>query len=221
MRKPNALQVWLGFVVACCTALVVGGGAWMAHTIDGLRTESAARQSAVEELATQYASLYQQAESQGVQPDTPEPSSLPTAGPRGEQGARGEPGAPGPVGPPGMPGMLGPAGPAGAPGLVGERGSTGTPGADGAPGAAGPAGPAGPAGASGEPGPAGPAGPAGDIGPAGPPGPEGPPGATGLAGPACADGSSPQQVYVQVRTDPALPTTQEWRPATLCLTTTP
>lgn len=52
------------------------------------------------------------------------------------------------------------------------------------------------------------------TGPQGPAGPEGP---AGAPGPTCAEGTTPTTIWVQTRTDPFLPTTRQWRQATLCL----
>lgn len=114
--------------------------------------------------------------------------SDPVPGPTGPQGSQGEPGDPG------EPGATGPQGPVGPAGPEGTQGVSGSPGAQGS---------------QGEPGPAGPQGVPGATGPQGPAGP---------AGPTCAEGTTPTTIWVQTRTDPFLPTTQQWRQATLCLT---
>lgn len=159
-------------------------------------------EAAVADSAERYAELYDQAVEQGVKPDTPPPTDIPAPrqGERGETGLRGEPG---PAGPMGWTGAPGPAGPAG---LVGPPGPTGPAGPVGPAGVTGPAGEPGPAGAQGEPGPAG-----ADSTVPGPAGPPGPP------GPTCPDGSTLTSAAVQIRTTPEDPSSQEWRPAVLCL----
>lgn len=187
-------------VVLGIVATIVGGGTWMATTIDSLRSEGDQRQAVIDQLTTQYADLYAEAQREGLEPSAPEPDEVAqqaeaVVGPQGERGPKGEPGAvgdagrdgePGPPGPPGEAGPRGPAGVTGERGIPGDTGPMGPPGLDGAPGPQGPAGPA---------------------GPAGPPGP---------AGATCPDGTTPLDVWVQTRTDPMLPTTQQWRHATIC-----
>lgn len=219
-RRPNAWQVFTGILVILMGVLIVGGGAWMAAMVRDLRVESDARQDAIERLAADYASLYAQAQAEGVDPDAPEPSVVTEVARQGERGDRGEPGFPGAAGPPGPTGFPGAPGAAGLPGAQGVPGVPGPVGPPGPVGQSGPAGPAGEAGAQGEPGATGPAGPPGEMGPAGPQGPEGPTGATGPAGPAgptCPDGTSLVTTWLQSRENPDIPTTQSWIPATICV----
>lgn len=200
MRRPSLVEWWLGFVVLLIAILVVGGGAWMAHTINDLREEGFTRQATIERLAADYADLYAEAQRQGVEPEAPAPEDVAReaeskAGPPGDRGPRGEPGADG------TDGAAGDDGEPGEPGAPGPRGPAGVAGERGIPGDTGPMGPPGPAGVDGAPGPTGPPGPAGAVGP---------------AGAACPDGTTPTTYWVQTRTDPMLPTTQQWRQAAVC-----
>lgn len=45
-------------------------------------------------------------------------------------------------------------------------------------------------------------------------------GAPGAPGPACAEGATPTQVWIQTRSNPDEPPTQEWQLATVCMATT-
>lgn len=189
-------------VALTALALFVGVVAWQAITIQQQRTALMDQYDAHTQLVDQYADLYMQAQSEGVDPDTaepgdlPDPAASPAAGPQGVQGPRGLPGPQGPVGPPGRQGdpgipgpmgLIGPEGPRGMdgqPGPTGERGAPGAAGADGLNGAPGPAGAMGPAGPVGPPGPAGPAGKDSTV--PGPPGPTGAPG-RGIAAIECGD----------------------------------
>lgn len=158
--------------------LVVLSLAWVVLTAQDLAAAGAARQQTLDLLVHQYAELYEQAEEEGVNPDTPEPSEIaeqvvPTQGLTGARGDMGEPGRTGPQG---------------------EPGATGEPGPSGATGASGPSGSAG---ANGEPGPAGPQGPAGADGAAGPAG------ADGAPGPTCPDGSTLVEAWVLAADDEA------------------
>lgn len=188
MRRVNPLWMAVTLIALLIVTLIVGGGAWMAHTISQLRDEGFYRQQKIEDLLDQYEDLYEQATKSGADVDVPSPVEVRHGdpGPRGERGPEGERGPRGPRGVPGPPGEVGPPGPPGAFGPEGERGRAGADGATGATGARGEAGqdgargPQGERGAQGERGPAGPAGPAGDDGARGPTGPAGEPGAPGL-----------------------------------------
>lgn len=187
------VATWL--VILLALALMVGGGAWMAHQIGRLQTVAEERQAVLDELTDQYTALYEQAIVEGVQPRTESPDEVrekspdPIPGPRGERGEMGPQGEPGPAGPAGRPGVdgePGEPGPPGGPGPAGPAGEPGAPGMDGTPGERGPAGPQGERGPQGEPGPAGKDGPPGAAGPEGPPGPAGKDG-RGITAVACTD----------------------------------
>lgn len=219
VRSVEAPATWpkvgMWVLAALAAVLIVGGGAWMAYTIDDLRAEGQERQAILEQLAADYAALYAEAEAEGVNPSAPDPGKVvpESVAARGEKGDRGAPGPVGPQGPrgedgrdgdDGADGKTGPAGPSGAKGPAGAAGAKGD---QGEPGATGPQGPAGPKGDPGEPGPRGP------EGPQGPPGPEGPQGPAG----GCPSGTTLETFWVQSRTDPFNPASQAWRHATLCV----
>ncbi len=190
--------------VAILVLLLVGIGVWflgnlvtrnaeLGDTVSAQREEIA---DLTDDLVASQANaqeLYDQLLALGEDPEGQNPETLPV-GPEGPRGPAGDPGAQG------LPGEEGPPGPSGPAGPQGQTGQTG------------------PVGESGEPGPAGPQGPAGPAGPQGEPGATGPQGPAGPAGPACAEGTTPTTIWVQTRTDPFLPSTQQWRQATLCLT---
>lgn len=132
-------------------------------------------------------------------------------GPRGAQGAQGVPGIAGAQGAQGAQGVPGQTGMAGAAGLNGATGSTGLPGAVGPKGDPGPAGPAGADGVNGTD------GTNGADGAPGPVGPRGPQGEPGAAGPSCPAGMEQMSLWLQTRTDPMAPQTQQWRQSTVCV----
>ena len=199
-RDWAKVATWLVIILAL--ALMVGGGAWMAHQINRLQDAATDRQQTLDELTDQYADLYEQAIVEGVRPRTESPDEVrdkaeATEGPqgprgdRGERGPRGFDGVDGRDGQDGEDGVAGPPGdpgPPGVPGQPGPAGEPGTAGADGQDGSRGPAGEAGATGPQGPPGPAGERGPQGERGPAGERGPQGEPGPPGPAGPAGQDG---------------------------------
>lgn len=189
--------------VAILVLLLIGLGTWfLVNLVDRnarLNTLVAAQREEITHLTEDLISsqenaqaLYDQLLSLGEAPEGINPEVLPVEGPQGVQGAQGLPG---------IPGLRGPPGPQGAPGesVTGPQGDAGAPGAPGADGAPGPQGPPGEQGAQ---------GPQGPQGEAGPPGP---------AGPVCPEGFTQTTIWVQTRTDPFLPTTQQWRQSTLCL----
>lgn len=122
----------------------------------------------------------------------------------------------GPQGLPGLPGATGPAGSAGPPGRNGAAGEPGATGDKGDPGGTGATGATGAQGDPGSPGGQGPKGDKGERGEPGPQGPQGPQGIPGVTGPLCPEGTSSTQIWVQTRTDPMLPTTQQWRQTYIC-----
>jgi hypothetical protein len=171
MKRPSlTTALTLLFGVATIT-IVVGGAIWSARSNEHLRAEINQRDGQIVDLLDQYAALYAQAESEGVNPSTEAPGEV--AASTGSPGPAGAAGARGPQGPQGPPGPKGDMGVPGATGAVGERGATG---------AVGPAGTEGDQGPAGEPGDPGPAGPPGPVGPAGPPGEPGAQGAAGAPG---------------------------------------
>ena len=177
-ERPSWVTVALWIVCAGIVTLIVGGGAWMANTINELRAENAARQATLDLLVRDYADLYRQAQAEGVDPESPTPGEVSQqAGPRGEAGPQG------PVGPQGPQGLRGETGSTGAPGPAGPTGPTGPPGPAGRDGSTGATGSSGSDGAAGADGATGPAGPPGPVGPAGTPGATGPQGEQGTAGP--------------------------------------
>lgn len=184
-------QAWYFITIILVVSVSLGAG-WISASLarDTWKQQSDTWQA-------QYLDLYEEfTQEVGQKPDAPAPDQIAEQGPQGDPG---QPGDPGPAGPQGLPGKDGSPGPTGAPGAPGPTGETGATGATGSSGAVGPAGPQG---IQGEPGAAGPAGPQGPQ---------------GVAGPTCPDGTTATMIWVQTRTDPFLPTTQQWRQATLCL----
>lgn len=123
------------------------------------------------------------------------------------------------VEPPATTTIQGLAGPRGIPGVTGPRGPQGPSGATGATGEAGSTGQAGESGPGGAQGAQGPKGDTGATGATGPQGPAGDKGEKGDPGPLCPTGTTATQIWVQTRTDPFLPSTQQWRQAWICTTT--
>ena len=149
MRRPSGIQVWLGVVIAMIVALLLGGGLWMATTIDSLQVQARARQASLDVLMGQYADLYRDSQAAGVDTTAPDPVNAAEPPP----GDRGLPGVAGLNGADGRPGRDGINGLAGLDGLAGLSGTNGADGATGAPSTvAGPAGADGADGAAGAPG---------------------------------------------------------------------
>lgn len=209
MRRPTLS----GAIAAVIGVLVVTVLGWTVLTAQDLAARGRERQDTFNHLLQQYADLYEQAQQEGVRPDTDAPSTFPTAlpGVKGDTGANGPKGDPGPQGLPGVNGQKGDPGSTGPQGIPGETGASGAPGAPGAAGATGAKGD------TGDQGPAGPPGAQGEPGPAGPQGPQGAAGADGQAGATCPTGFTPTSTYVQTRSDPQNPLTQDWSLSTICV----
>lgn len=94
-------------------------------------------------------------------------------------------------------------------GTNGRDGRDGLPGKDGTNGIDGVNGQDGTNGLDGEPGKDGKDGAPGATGPQGP------------AGPTCAEGTAPTQVWIQTRSNPDEPPTQDWQLATICMAPAP
>lgn len=172
LRKVNLIQVVSLSAFAFLIASILGVGYLLLQDRDRVVTNN-------ERLIEIYDDLYRQSQAQGIEPTTPDPSSVKQdsqastiVGPAGEdgetgaQGPRGEMGMRGQAGPQGDPG---PAGPKGEPGsdssVPGPRGATGATGAKGADSTV--AGPQGTTGAQGATGATGPQGEPGQAGPQG------------------------------------------------------
>lgn len=202
--KDKRRQAWYFIFIILVACLALGGG-WLNSALG--------RAAWIDQANTwqqQYLDLYDEfTHETGDKPKAPAPDEVAEKAPQDEQGPPGSSGPEGDRGAPGVSGKDGKPGPEGSTGPAGPPGATGDQGATGEPGPVGPAGPPGPMGSS------GPVGPAGETGSAGPVGPQGP---RGEAGPTCPEGTALTTIYVQTRTDPFLPTTQQWREASLCLT---
>lgn len=171
--KVTAIQVISLSAFAILIASVLGVGYLLLQDRDRVVNNN-------DRLIQIYDDLYKQTQAQGIEPTTPDPSSVKSdsedgtlVGPRGATGSVGAQGAVGPRGPQGEMGERGQTGPQGAPGEPGVAGKDGLPGAAGAAGAKGEAGAKGADGAQGAPGIPGAQGPAG---------PQGAPGVNGMDG---------------------------------------
>lgn len=199
---PKESRQWiLVLAVALFTVALLGLFAWFVGSLQAENDRKADRIREQNQTITQLTDkligsqeqaqeLYDQLLATGVEPEGDRPVvTTPAPGEQGPEGKRG---------------------PQGEQGEPGERGLPGLPGSPGLPGA------------NGEPGatvmsPQGPSGPPGQDGAPGAQGIQGPQGPAGTPGPTCAEGTTATTIWVQTRTDPFLPTTQQWRQATLCL----
>lgn len=195
-RGVTVIQVVSLFVFAALLASVLGFGLLLLQDRDRVVSNN-------DRLIEIYDDLYRQSQAQGIDPTTPDPSSVKNdsesgslVGPRGETGASGQAGRA-----PTSAEILAAVRSYCTTGTacMGERGQAGAKGDKGDTGAASTIpGPTGQAGAAGKdstvPGPVGPQGATGATGPAGAdstvPGPAGPTGATGPAGQNGAPGAS-------------------------------
>lgn len=208
ISRAARVASWAGPVVVMLALGVLF--AFVLHQQDVSADERAQQQAEIAALQAAVDEANGRLAEQGEAPvDVPDASSqaVPVPGPQGDPGPRGPAGPAGEDGEDGAAGAVGAAGVAGARGLPGAVGEAGEPGAAGVDGGPGPQGAPGPPGIDGA---AGPPGPPGVDGAQGPTGPEGPP------GPTCPEGYETSYLAVPTRADPADPTSEQWRQATVC-----